>query len=76
MENTEELIKKRQELQDLKKRFNIDMPVEDYIKLHIKKLHEYNEVKDVGQALMGMLAEREQTTTREMYKKYNLDLAD
>ncbi|ELT94775.1 hypothetical protein CAPTEDRAFT_99674, partial [Capitella teleta] len=43
---------------------------------HITKLHEYNEMKDVGQMLLGKLAVERGTTTKELYGEYGLDLND
>ncbi|KAJ3166388.1 swi5-like zinc finger protein [Geranomyces variabilis] len=43
---------------------------------HIKRLHDYNEVKDTGQMLLGKLAEFEGTTTRAMYERFDLGLED
>lgn len=43
---------------------------------HIRVLHEYNEIKDVVQALMGKCAELEGRTTRDMYDKFGLQLDD
>jgi hypothetical protein len=71
---------------------------------HYKRIHEYNEIKDVGQMLLGKVnftrigrdvdtnnlccnnaikcligpkcAEIEGTTTREMYKKFGVDIED
>jgi len=44
--------------------------------LYIKSLHEYNELKDAGVALMGRLAELEESTVKEMYKRFGLELDD
>lgn len=41
---------------------------------HIDKLHEYNEVKDIGQLLLGKLAEVEGTTTASLYQRFGLEL--
>ena len=67
---------------------------EDELAMHIAKLHEYNEIKDVAQDLLGRLgafdlafrvphshtsivvAQAEQTTTRSLYPKFNLELDD
>ncbi|KAJ7334334.1 swi5-like zinc finger protein [Desmophyllum pertusum] len=49
---------------------------EEELQLHIQKLHEYNEIKDVGQLLIGKLAEIDGTTTRAMYQEFGLDLED
>ncbi|KAI8911330.1 Swi5-domain-containing protein [Powellomyces hirtus] len=43
---------------------------------HIKRLHDYNEIKDIGQLLFGRLAEREGTTTRSMYERFDLGVDD
>ena len=43
---------------------------------HIVALHGYNEIKDVGQMLMGKLAEMEGGITREMYPRFGLNLED
>lgn len=47
---------------------------EDELKLHIDALHEYNEIKDVGQMLLGKMAELEGTTTTALYERFGLDL--
>ena len=41
---------------------------------HIDTLHEYNEIKDAGQTLLGKLAEVEGTTTACLYNRYGLEL--
>ena len=43
---------------------------------HIQKLHEYNEIKDVGQILLGKLAEMEGLTTSHLYQRYDLTFDD
>ena len=47
---------------------------DDELQLHIDALHEYNEVKDVGQMLLGKIAEIEGTTTTALYKRFGLEL--
>ncbi|XP_074628777.1 DNA repair protein SWI5 homolog [Acropora palmata] len=49
---------------------------EEELQEHIDKLHEYNEIKDVGQLLIGKLAEIDGTTTKAMYQEFGLDLED
>lgn len=49
---------------------------EDELQLHIDKLHEYNEVKDMGQLLLGKMAEVEGTTTTALYEQFSLQLND
>ncbi|CAK8694470.1 unnamed protein product [Clavelina lepadiformis] len=46
------------------------------LQLYIEKLHEYNEVKDVAQMVIGRLAVQLQTTTRSLYKQFDLELND
>ena len=47
---------------------------EEELQEHIDKLHEYNEVKDIGQLLLGKLAEVEGTTTSSLYQRFGLKL--
>ncbi len=48
--------------------------VEDELQLHIDNLHQYNEIKDTGQLLLGKLAEVEGTTTATLYQRFGLHL--
>uniref|UniRef100_A0A8C4Q3C1 DNA repair protein SWI5 homolog n=1 Tax=Eptatretus burgeri TaxID=7764 RepID=A0A8C4Q3C1_EPTBU len=48
----------------------------DELEVHIEKMHEYNEVKDVAQMLLGRLAVVRGVTTRDLYEDYNLQLED
>nr|XP_060613159.1 DNA repair protein SWI5 homolog isoform X1 [Anolis sagrei ordinatus] len=43
---------------------------------HIALLHEYNEIKDTGQMLLGRLAVIRGVTTKELYPEFGLDLND
>ena len=43
---------------------------------HIKKLHEYNEIKDIGQTLLGKIAEVDGVTTTHLYQRFSLTLDD
>ncbi|TPX38683.1 hypothetical protein SeMB42_g06599 [Synchytrium endobioticum] len=43
---------------------------------HIMMLHRYNEIKDIGQMILGKLAEMESTTTKGMYARFGLDEED
>ncbi|XP_078489227.1 DNA repair protein SWI5 homolog [Ciona intestinalis] len=49
---------------------------EEDLNIHIDKLHEYNEVKDAAQLVIGRLALQLQTTTRQLYPKFGLDFED
>ncbi|TPX70033.1 hypothetical protein SpCBS45565_g02066 [Spizellomyces sp. 'palustris'] len=50
--------------------------VDQMLNSHIKLLHDYNEIKDVGQMLLGKCAEQNGTTTRSMYGEFGLDPDD
>ncbi|KAM9820671.1 DNA repair protein SWI5 homolog [Neosynchiropus ocellatus] len=43
---------------------------------HIDMLHEYNDIKDIGQSLLSRIAALRGTTTRELYNHFGLDLED
>ncbi|NXR18133.1 SWI5 protein, partial [Cinclus mexicanus] len=43
---------------------------------HISLLHEYNEIKDAGQMLLGRLAVIRGVTTKQLYPEYDLELSD
>ena len=53
-----------------------EMNIEDCnieIKKFIKNLHVYNELKDIGQALVNKIAERKNTTSKEILKEMDYD---
>ncbi|KAM5145509.1 DNA repair protein SWI5 homolog, partial [Mantella aurantiaca] len=43
---------------------------------HISLLHEYNELKDTGQILLGHLAVIRGVTTKDLYSEFGMDLED
>nr|XP_012627547.1 DNA repair protein SWI5 homolog isoform X5 [Microcebus murinus] len=48
----------------------------DELEDHIGRLHEYNDIKDVGQMLLGKLAVIRGVTTKELYPEFGLDMND
>ncbi|KAK3827091.1 MAG: DNA repair protein [Linnemannia elongata] len=48
----------------------------EMISRHIHQLHEYNEIKDVGQVILGKCAELEGTTIKTQYENFGLDMDD
>ncbi|USP75773.1 hypothetical protein yc1106_03047 [Curvularia clavata] len=46
------------------------------VKQHIKLLHEYNELKDVGQGLMGLIADQRGTRIVEVQEEFGVDAKD
>ncbi|XP_063067453.1 DNA repair protein SWI5 homolog [Engraulis encrasicolus] len=43
---------------------------------HIELLHEYNDIKDAAQTLLGQLARVRGVTTAELYSQFGLELED
>ena len=43
---------------------------------HIDALHEYNEIKDATQAVLGRLAVIDGVTTKELHEKYGLTFCE
>lgn len=50
--------------------------VEQEMRSHMNRLHEYNELKDVGQALLGRLAILRGLTTKALYPEFGIELED
>ncbi|KAG0054744.1 swi5-like zinc finger protein [Gryganskiella cystojenkinii] len=48
----------------------------EIINRRIDQLHKYNEIKDVGQIVLGKCAEIEGTTVKKQYENYGLNLDD
>lgn len=46
------------------------------VKDHIKLLHEYNELKDVGQGLMGLIADQRGVRIVEVQEEFGVDAKD
>ncbi|RUO96543.1 hypothetical protein BC936DRAFT_141863, partial [Jimgerdemannia flammicorona] len=53
-----------------------DDAADNLVDEHIRRLHEYNEIKDVGQMLLGKVAATEGTTIKKMYERFGVDLDD
>ncbi|XP_013775580.1 DNA repair protein SWI5 homolog [Limulus polyphemus] len=43
---------------------------------HIDKLHEYNEIKDAAQCVLGQLASLDGATVKELHERYGLTMDD
>ncbi|KAI9374168.1 DUF1337 domain protein [Aspergillus egyptiacus] len=46
------------------------------VKRHIRLLHEYNEIKDIGQGLMGLIADARGVRQVDVQKEFGLDEKD
>ncbi|KAG9284268.1 hypothetical protein G9A89_002078 [Geosiphon pyriformis] len=53
---------------------NID--IQSTIDHHCHLLHDYNEIKDIGQMLFGKCAEIEGMTTAKMYERFGVEIHD
>jgi DNA repair protein Swi5/Sae3 len=79
MEPSDQILQRKQEeLKELQERYREirSDSIDDFVQDRIKKLHEYNEVKDIGQMLLGIIAEREGVTIKDLYKRFELDVDD
>ncbi|KAJ5643017.1 uncharacterized protein N7484_005524 [Penicillium longicatenatum] len=46
------------------------------VQRHVRLLHEYNEVKDAAQGLMGLIADAKGVRVAEIHKEYGVDEKD
>ncbi|KAF2637639.1 hypothetical protein P280DRAFT_406195 [Massarina eburnea CBS 473.64] len=46
------------------------------VQKHIKLLHEYNEIKDIGQGLMGLIADSRGVRIVEVQDEFGVDAKD
>ncbi|KAG5834562.1 hypothetical protein ANANG_G00262800 [Anguilla anguilla] len=75
-----------QEIEDLKrKQSELDYEITQLenngvgiqeLEQHVDLLHEYNDIKDIGQTLLGRLAAIRGVTTRDLYTRFGLELDD
>ena len=48
----------------------------DTVKNHIRLLHEYNEIRDIGTGLMGIIADNRGVQLKEVYPDFGVDVDD
>jgi hypothetical protein len=51
-------------------------PAAETVKKHIKLLHDYNDIRDVGQGLVGMIADNRGVRIGELYDEFGVGLKD
>jgi len=46
------------------------------VKAHIKLLHDYNEIRDIGQGLMGIIADNRGLRVSDVYRDFDIAEGD
>ncbi|KAG0652402.1 DNA repair [Hyphodiscus hymeniophilus] len=54
----------------------LENPAAETVKKHIKLLHDYNDIRDVGQGLVGMIADNRGVRIGELYDEFGVGLKD
>ena len=68
----------REKLQTLTEEYNAlllkkdSFPTQEQLTAHMQRLHQYNDVKDLGQLLLGKLAELEGVKVQKLYDDYDI----
>ncbi|PSS22435.1 hypothetical protein M430DRAFT_137674 [Amorphotheca resinae ATCC 22711] len=70
----QEIAQTRAKLQEVSQELNY--PAAATVKKHIKLLHEYNDIRDIGQGLIGMIAENRGVRIGELYEEFGVGLKD
>jgi hypothetical protein len=47
----------------------VSQPAETTVKTYIRRLQEYNDIKDIGQQLIGFIAENRGVSVRTIYEQ-------
>ncbi|RFU33235.1 hypothetical protein B7463_g3104, partial [Scytalidium lignicola] len=69
-----EIAAKRSELEAIKN--ELVHPAGETVKKHIRLLHDYNDIRDIGQGLIGMIADNRGLRIRDLYPEFGLDPKD
>jgi len=54
----------------------LEDPAAETVKNHIKLLHDYNDIRDVGQGLIGMIADGRGVRIGDLYDEFGVGLKD
>jgi hypothetical protein len=51
-------------------------PTQEQLTAHMNRLHAYNDMKDIGQLIIGHLAEVEKCKVQKLYERYGIDQSE
>ncbi|RKF81894.1 hypothetical protein GcM3_030027 [Golovinomyces cichoracearum] len=69
-----ELANKRARLQEITR--HLEAPASETVRRHIKLLHDYNDIRDIGQSLIGMIAEQRGVQIGSLYDYFGVGIKD
>ncbi|POS83156.1 hypothetical protein EPUL_003970 [Erysiphe pulchra] len=69
-----ELASKRTRLEEIRR--ELKAPAQETVRRHIKLLHDYNDIRDIGQGLIGMIAEQRGVQIGSLYEDYGVGVKD
>ncbi|KHJ35855.1 putative dna repair protein swi5 [Erysiphe necator] len=69
-----ELAIKNARLEEITRELRV--PAQETVRRHIKLLHDYNDIRDIGQGLIGMIAEQRGVQIGSLYEDYGVGLKD
>lgn len=75
-EEQEDLAQLTAQLEEQKRTLVVLLEQNKLCQQRIRQLHAYNEIKDVGQMLIGKIAEAEGCKCKELYPRFGLELTD
>eukprot|EP01116_Phalansterium_solitarium_P004027 TRINITY_DN14905_c0_g1_i1.p1 TRINITY_DN14905_c0_g1~~TRINITY_DN14905_c0_g1_i1.p1 ORF type:complete len:199 (-),score=56.05 TRINITY_DN14905_c0_g1_i1:217-813(-) len=61
---------------DIKELTAVHSALDGKLRQHMNLLHDYNDLRDAAQAVIGQLALMEQCTTKDLYERFGLELDD
>ncbi|EEQ34039.1 hypothetical protein McanCB56680_002118 [Microsporum canis] len=77
VEKTElSIVNAREKLNELAKGLNEPPDANGIVKKHIRLLHDYNEIKDIGQGLIGLIAQSRGERHIDVQNEFGIATAD
>ncbi|KAA8567573.1 hypothetical protein EYC84_008048 [Monilinia fructicola] len=69
-----EITQKREKVLEISQ--GLEQPARETVKKHIKLLHDYNDIKDVGQGLLDLIAQNRGVRAGELYEEFGVATTD